>query len=130
AKRPALVSRRLQSTRQGCDWLLDRWAALGAVLARDGAWTEAQQALVLDLLGTPPELRDGPSAEPAGPLVAREVMRLERLRAEALDELDEHEQAAAELGLEIRPSRSLTLLRRYEAECMRRFQWARARLRD
>ena len=127
SKKPSLVLRKLRKTRQGCDWLLERWRGLGDVLERGGEWTEAQSSLALDLLGTPRELRDGPPGSPQD-LVAREVDGLERLAAEALDDLDGLERDSAETGLPIEPDRPLTLLRRYEAACMRRYQWARNRL--
>ena len=130
SKKPALTSRRLRRTRQGCEWLLDRWRSLGRVFDHAGSWTDAQTSLALDLLGTPLELRDGPAPASPPDLVAREVARLERLKADALDALDADEQSAAEIGLEIEPGRPLALLRRFEAACLRRFQWARNRLRD
>ena len=44
AKDPALYGRRLRRTRQGCEWLLERWEGLAGML-RDGRdWTEAQRA--------------------------------------------------------------------------------------
>src|SRR5207302_2004053 len=32
ARKPALISRKLRQTLQGCDWLLDRWRSLGRVI--------------------------------------------------------------------------------------------------
>ena len=128
ARSPSLVRRRLAGTRRGCEWLLLRWRALGEAFERSGDWTSAQRSLAHDLLGTPPVLRgDDPVPDPLG-LVAREVARLEGLKDGPLEDLDESERVAAETGLEIRPNRELTRLRRYEAACVRLYQWARARL--
>jgi hypothetical protein len=129
AKRPSMVSRKLRRTTQGCDWLLDRWRALGRVIDADREWTEAQRSLALDLLGTPVELRDENPGPPAA-LVAREVERIERLKTEALDDLDRAERAAAESDLEMEDPKPLALLRRYEAACQRRLQWAQRQLRS
>jgi len=128
AKDPARVSRRLARTRQGCDWLLERWHALGAAFERAGEWSDAQRSLALDMLGTPPSLRDGPPPDEPLALVRDQVERLEDLRADTLDELDEIERSAAEHGLEIEQSPALARLRRYEAACLRRYHWARTRL--
>src|SRR5438105_2782110 len=91
AKKPGLVARRLEATRHGCEWLLERWKGLGRVLHATGEWTEAQSALAFDLLGVAGDVRVGtPWGESSTPgaLVAREVERLERRKAESLDRLD------------------------------------------
>jgi hypothetical protein len=132
ARKPALIARRLRRSKQGCDWLLERWQALGQVLERTGEWTEAQTALAFDLLGTPHEFRGGrpwACADSAASLVAREVAALETLQAAGLAAIDDDERAAATEGLEIEPSRPLTLLKRYEAACLRRLHWAQKQLR-
>jgi len=58
ARDPARFAGRLQATLQGCEWMIDRWGRLGRILEAKGAWTEAQTALALDLLGVPKDLRD------------------------------------------------------------------------
>jgi len=128
ARRPALTVRILRRSPQGCDWLAGRWVALGRAFDEAGSWTAAQRALALNLLGTPAELREAVSLEDPAGLAAREVAHLERLRADALDELDDAEREAAEIGLDVAPSRALARLRRYEAACHRRYQWAHDRL--
>src|SRR5258708_7623493 len=59
---PARNARKLQRTRQGCELMIERWEALERILCETGTWTEAQRSLALDLLGVPPELRDGDTA--------------------------------------------------------------------
>jgi hypothetical protein len=126
SKRPALVCRRLRQTAQGCEWLLNRWRVLGAILEEGGAWTEAQAALAADLLGIDPAFRDVPVVGPgdeAG-LVAEQVASLQSYKDRVLDGLDASEREAAERGLPVATSRALERLRRYEAACFRRLQWA------
>jgi hypothetical protein len=124
SKRPALVSRRLMCSKQGCEWLLVRWFTLGEVLRDRGEWSVADKALAVDLLGTPPEFRDRPLEDTPAALVEREVALLERRLVEALDDLDDRERAAAEMGLDLDESKALARRRRYEAACLRRFMWA------
>jgi hypothetical protein len=135
SRKPSLVSRQLQQSPQGCDWMIERWEGLGRILEAKGEWTGAQKALALDLLGTPPELRDGPTRlDPVAPgddvrahraaVVAGELARLKQARNTVLADLDAREQVAAELGMELEPPRPLSLLRRYAADCQRRFRWA------
>jgi hypothetical protein len=127
-RRPALVVRRLRETAQGCDWLIERWRGLDQVLRSAGDWTAEQRALALDLLGTPAELRETVTWDSPSALVAREVADLERLQAEALNDLDAFERESAEQGCSLAPSPALLRLRRYEAACLRRYQWSRAQL--
>ncbi len=49
----------LQQTVAGCDWLIERWAQLADQASRQ-SWTDEQQTLAHDLLGTPPEFRTNP----------------------------------------------------------------------
>ncbi len=70
---------RLRCSSAGCDWLIGRWTLLGNGLstAEEGGpgctWTDADQALALDLLGLPAELRH----------LDDQAARLESLRAQA-----------------------------------------------
>lgn len=126
-RKPATLSRQIRRTKQGGEALINRWQAL----ATEPAWTEPLAALAFNLLGAPPEFRDphpGAPDESPAQLAQREIARLENLRDTTLDDLDAAEREAAELGLEVQPSRPLNLLRRYEAAAHRRHQWARNRL--
>jgi len=142
AKSPALTALRLTRTRHGCDWLIARWEGLARALEAKGDWDDAQRTLALDLLGLPPNLRDGPAPfdrlaaaavgidTPTARLefLAAEIERLEALKADALDDLDAEERAAAEVGLGAETSRELRLLRRYESACSLRMDRAFNRL--
>ncbi len=141
ARSPTLTAVRLTGTRQGCDWLISRWQGLARTLEAVGDWDDARRTLALDLLGTPPDLRDGPApfdpdtaeGENDGPaarliFLAGEIERLEALKADALDDLDAEEQAAAVVGLGVETSRALQLVRRYESACSLRMDRAFNRL--
>jgi hypothetical protein len=130
SKRPALVCRRLRQTAQGCEWLLNRWRVLGAIIEEGGSWTEAQAALAADLLGIDPAFRDVPVVGPGdeAALVAEQVASLQAYKDQVLDGLDAEERERAEAGLPVGSCRALERLRRYEAACFRRLQWASARL--
>ena len=131
SRRPSLVALKLESTRQGCAWLLQRWQMLGAVLESGGEWTEEQRSLTMDLSGLPRELRAGLDAPEPGDdaaLVAMVMERLEHRRTEVLEGLDELERTAAEQGHPLETAREVALLRRYEAAWMRRYLWAHKQL--
>lgn len=138
AASPAIVARKLGRTRQGCEWLLERWEGLGRALEARGEWTEAEAARALDLLGTPADLRDGPNAldregiadlaSQRREVVRAEVARLLRMKAEGLDDLDAHERAAAELGFGPDDA-DLARVHRQERSCALRLQWAHGQLK-
>ncbi len=131
---PAAIVKQLRATPHGCDWLIRRWALLGRVAGRGAEWTAAQVALAHDLLGTPPEFRDGePSRVPAGPgavaspadraeLARREVDGLKRRKAEVLP-LDAADRAMAEADYPVEPTAELRRLGRYEASHRRWLRW-------
>ena len=128
---PALVSRRLRATAPGCAWLIERWKGLRAALTKGSAWTEAQRALALDLLGVAPERHDGPlpfdpepgqdAAEAERATASDEIERLSRLADGPLAVLEDLERQAAEVGLG-EASPELRRGRRYAAGCMRRLR--------
>jgi hypothetical protein len=130
ARRPALVVRRLMKTRQGCEWLIERWRELSAVLEHGGGrdWNDAERSLAFDLLGAHPTARhrdpwrEGGSARE---LTRRQVELLEERKVKSLDRLDALEREAARRGAPIHLPRPLARLRWYEAYCTRRFLWAR-----
>ncbi|MFO0907345.1 MAG: hypothetical protein U0794_03110 [Isosphaeraceae bacterium] len=117
-RRPSLVAGRLRTTRHGCDWLLARWRELGQVLEHEGSWNDEQISLAFDLLGTHPTNRAGdpwPEGSTARNLVRDQVEALAALQSDALDALDESQQALASRGVEVVPHPMLTRLRRYES---------------
>jgi hypothetical protein len=133
AKRPGPTARRLLKTKQGCDWLLDRWRALGEIVARGEEWTEPQKSLALDLLGIPLQVRNvlpWCEGESLAAFVAQQIEALEAAKAGALDVIDQRECKAARRGIAAEPSRQIALLRRYEAACLRRYEWVRGLLHD
>jgi hypothetical protein len=127
SKRPALVARQLERTPQGCDWLRERWEALGRILDKNGEWSVAERSLALDLLGTPIDLRED-SARLVGDLntvVRQEVDRLEA-RKEQLGPLDERERRQTFSGKSVEPDARLLKTRRYEAQIRRALSWSMA----
>jgi hypothetical protein len=135
---PSRNALKLQRTSQGCALMIGRWEALGRILRETGTWTEAQRSLALDLLGVPPELRDGETAvDPPlsttrvndGPafryqVLKDEMIRLTALKAEILDPLDADERAVAETGIGAEMTPALQRLHRYESACSRRYHKA------
>jgi hypothetical protein len=132
--RPAQVLEQLLQTPQGCEWLISRWAML-AYAADRGDWTPEQNALALDLQGTPLEFRQGVEPgteietggrmkgsrlEPAA-LARSQVEELQR-RVEVVVKLDVVDRQNAEAGLT--DDAELRRLRRYEMALQRQFRWA------
>jgi len=138
AKDPARVALQLRQTPQGCGWMLARWAVLDFALKNTGRLDPKQVEKARDLLGIARDLRDGPTVlnptngeDPrawVAAVIAAEVAGL-REAQEALAGSDARERAAAALGLGTELPRPLSLLRRYEATCHRRMQWALKQLR-
>ena len=58
-KRPAETVRQLRLSPQGCSWIIERWAMLIASANKNGTWSQDQNRLAFDLLGTPHEMRQG-----------------------------------------------------------------------
>jgi hypothetical protein len=101
SRRPALIARRLTRTRQGCEWMIERWGALRAVAEAGVAWDEAQTKLALDLLGVPTELRNAlafEAAQPSAALAAREVELLERRLDRGLIDIEKTADIRAKIG--------------------------------
>ena len=104
-KNPGLAVARLRRSRQGCDWLIERWIGLEQALEGDGDWTEEQTAHALDLLGVPPLFRNCSSRLPrdASPerkraIVAETIDELEKIRVDRLERLDTFDRDQALTG--------------------------------
>jgi hypothetical protein len=136
-KRPEQIAARLMETYHGCEWLIGRWAML-AYSARDGkSWTTEQGRLAFDLVGTPPEFRQGnrpgTTIDTSGMIIdptegelafaLRQVAELEE-RRDTLQPLDDaaRERAQADLAADEDPE--LKRLRRYEVSLQRRMKWS------
>jgi hypothetical protein len=135
-KEPARVARALARTRQGADWLIERWEGLAQVLGAIGGWDEDQRRLAFDLLGVPHEVRRGsakvpPAGDVAGlaRLAASEIARLRRDQEAALIELDEASRAMAASGMPMSEDRETARLRKYEAGCRRALLLAHSEFR-
>ena len=134
-KSPARIAGKLRSSNAGCLWLIGRWEGLGRILEANGDWDQAQRAMVLDLLGTPPDLRAGPSPldfdlEGRRGLIRAEVELLQAEIATSLAELDEIDREAAEMGFGPDLDGELAAAQRFERTCNRRLEWAREQLRS
>ena len=136
ATRPEEVVEELRRTPQGCDWLIGRWSMLARSADVHRSWTPDQTRLAFDLLGTPPEFREGnrpgealdldgrplhSSDDPAA--VARRAIAELVGRREAVDDLDEVDQSLAISDLDDVDDPELKRLRRYESALYRRLRW-------
>jgi hypothetical protein len=132
--RPEETAARLCITSPGCDWMIDRWRALGHALDKTGTWTDEQADLAMDLLGVDPGLRDlhtplDPGDETSTvdhrqQLVDAQIERLLGRKDADLDAIEEDGREAAIRGLSAVDDRTLVLLRRYETASFRRMKWA------
>ncbi len=130
ADQPEWISRQLQTTRHGCELMIDRWDQLGRSLRSSGEWKEAERSLALDLIGLLPSLRDGQTSidasEGADPLahqlafVSAEIERLEEV-ADRLADLDANARASARATYGAELTKPVQLLLRYEREATKGF---------
>ena len=152
---PEGVVARLLGSSAGCAWLIDRWRLLGHGLSTDDgdgpgcAWTDADLALAVDLIGRPAELRHldprtkrlgrlcaqarAGSAEALAGLrafVADEAAALGRRREEVWEGVEEPRMRDWRAGMGIDLGPDGTRLRRYEAAAHRLFRSAWAKLED
>jgi hypothetical protein len=128
---PEQVLNRLQSTRHGCDLLIQRWRFLADSLNRPEGWNESQHRLACDMLGIPNEARDytNPFLPPPGMekreylawFVQNQIDELSKRRDEVLVPLDELERDHAMAGLSVMQSSEMRLLLRYEREAWSKY---------
>lgn len=131
-RHPERVFRKLLCSKHGCQWLIDQWNGLGALLQVHGTWTPDQLQSAFDLLGTPLEFRVGTpwnDDETPAQLVAREVEQLQSRIDENLEILDQLRRDMAAQGHDPEPNPELNRLRRYEEACMRRYTTLKAKLK-
>jgi hypothetical protein len=131
ASNPALVSRELETSLAGVQWLIVAWLDLAETLEAGKDWSEAEVDRSLDLLGFAREFRDGrkPTGESGSELSASqrelaqgEVERLQQLRDEAMAPLDEMNRRMAIEGDIALLSKPAARILRYERDAWRRFR--------
>ena len=129
ADNPPLVTRELETSRAGAQWLIVAWLDLAATLEDGKDWSEPEFSRSLDLLGQPPEFRDGPAeGDPTDTRTARlelarhQVERLKELRDEALAPLDEMDRRMAIEGDIALLSKPAARILRYERDAWRRYR--------
>jgi hypothetical protein len=132
-KRPTLVARQLESTRQGAELMIEVWEQLGTALDDGGSWDESQASTALDLLGVGLHIRmrNGrtPLDAPRGSdptqhrrdLAQRQIDRLKDLKTTSLNTLDELNQEQAIAALLVVLSKPAALVMRYESDAWRRY---------
>jgi hypothetical protein len=137
---PVLVSRELQTSLAGVELMIEAWLGLAAGLQDGGDWSESQASSALDLLGVAVDLRSGPTLldpmDGSDPrtyrktLAFQELERLEGLRDEAMEPLDDLERQAAMTGHSALLSKPAQLLLRYERDAWRRYREAMKELQE
>lgn len=137
---PAKTRHKLESSRYGAEWLIERWEFLARL---NQGWSGLHRVEALNLLGIPraqrpnpdvPEQANLPDPLPATPeaqmaLARSEIERLKRLKASGLDALDARERELACQGQPVHRSPALNQVLRLEARLRREFQSALAELR-
>jgi hypothetical protein len=132
SKEPERIARGLRQSRQGTDWLIERWTRLAAIAREVGAWNEDQRRLAFDMLGVPRDLRnltiDVPAGDEATALIALAEAQIARLREDqvaVLDELNEAERAQAFAGMPLEEDAVTARLRKDESRARNDFAKAR-----
>jgi hypothetical protein len=133
-RQPSRVTEALGNTKQGLEWLLNRWNTLDSILRHAGEWDEAQRQVAFDLLGIDHALRPGNPMVPAGTdtvglaaLVADQIDALNTL-LEASLEKDAQDQSFAMMGILLEEDAATKRLRRNERDARRDYRYARAEL--
>jgi hypothetical protein len=134
ANRPEETASRLSVSAPGCEWMIDRWRALGLALDKAGEWTDDQKTMALDLLGVAANNRDLPTPldapegadalESLQALVDGQLDRLHARKESSLDDIEDDRREAATRGIFTVDDPGLVLLRRYETASFRRMKWA------
>ena len=121
SKTPEFTLARLRQSRQGCDWLMERWIDLEQALEVHGEWNEEQTALTLDLLGVPTGFRNSTNRLPRNAtlerkreIVAEAFDGLEEMRTKALIGLDRYDREQAIKGTSFDDSLAAERLRRLD----------------
>jgi hypothetical protein len=128
-KDPGLVRLELESTKQGCELIIERWELLLVALEDGEPWNDAMRAMALDLLGVHPDLRGSRSridpkpgievVEHQSNVAKGQIERLSLQRDNRLDDSDAKDRDLALMGLSV-PNREIMLIVRYEFEARRR----------
>jgi hypothetical protein len=125
----------LKESRQGTEWVLQRWSRLGEALETGVGWDEILRSQAYDLLGVPPMFREStrelpPADDLAGlkAVVAREQAALRQSLEDHLIASDEADRAMAAAGMGRGEDAELKRLRRAAAAAARTRDKARAEL--
>ena len=135
SKHPQRIAQGLRSSRQGTDWLIERWETLGEIARQTRRWDDDQRRLAFDMLGVPRELRILTNKVPGGDdttgLIALADTQVEKLRDDqeaVLDDLNDAEQAMSMSGMPLHEDAATARLRKYEARARNDFAKARNEL--
>jgi hypothetical protein len=142
-RHPHRVSRKLQQTPQGCQYLILLWRVAQAMLLKQGELTPELHERILDLLGTPPELRmagltelDGPPGDATSPacraqaIIERELARLRTLvDSPELQGVCEKARLRTIEGTEPWKGSEARLIIRYRSQHARELQWCLSELK-
>jgi len=139
-REPILIARQMQTSLAGVILLIEAWLLLLGALEADQDWSDLERSRALDLFGIAPNLRNGlmivDAAEGVNPiefrkaLVLDEIKRLETLRDESLDPLDDMEQDHAMQGDVALLSKEARLLLRYEREAWKHYHQAMKEIKN
>ncbi len=134
AKDPFLVARQLETTLHGVRMLIDAWFGLTEPLEAGRDWSDDEASKALDLLGVALDRRSGrtPIAAPEGidalafhhAVTLDEIERLEAVRDEVMQPLDEMNREIAIEGDLALLSKPAQLAMRYERDAWKRYREA------
>ncbi len=113
SRRPEVVADQLRQSKHGCQWMLERWSYLGAVLDAGKEWSEAQLQYALDLCGVHRNARNEELCVDPKHVVSQEVSALQSLACDSHEKADEYERNATIAGAPIVMSKKMKLFTRY-----------------